>query len=100
MVNTDTLVTTQQYTINQNIIYGIPPASKYQDISFGHDNNLEKKIKDHTDTWTTTKKIKIFESLSIGGNYNLAADSMKLSAFQLRGRTTLFDKIGVNFGGT
>jgi hypothetical protein len=98
-VQVDTAGTLQQYSIYQNSVYGGPPSGKYGNISFGLDNNVEMKVKSESDTGATTKKIKLLESLRVGGNYNLAADSMKLSVFQVSGRTTLFDKVGINFGG-
>ena len=88
------------YSIFQNGVYGSPSNGKYGNISFGLDNNLEMKVRMNSDSGTTLKKIKLLESLSIRGNYNLAADSMNLSAFGLSGRTTLFDKLGINFGAT
>jgi hypothetical protein len=99
-VQADTTGRMQQYSIYQTNVYGAPPSGKYGNISFGLDNNVEMKVKAESDTGATLKKIKILESLRIGGNYNLAADSMKLSVFQVSGRTTLFDKVGLNFSGT
>lgn len=99
-VQSDTLGTIRKYSVYEQSVYGGPPAGKYGNISFGLDNNLEMKLKTNTDTGAVLKKVKILESFRIGGNYNLAADSMKLSTFQLSGRTTLFDKVGVSFGGT
>ncbi|MBK5286160.1 MAG: LPS-assembly protein LptD, partial [Bacteroidia bacterium] len=88
------------YSIYEGQIIGVPPAGKYGAITFGLDNNLEMKVRTVGDTGATTKKIKIFESLSINSGYNLAADSLQLFPFSLNGRTTLFEKLNVNFGAT
>jgi hypothetical protein len=98
-VQVDTLGRERLYSIYEQNVYGSPPSGKYGNISFGLDNNIEMKVKANSDSGATVKKLKIFESLRIDGNYNLAADSMKLSTFRVSGRTTLFDKIGINFGG-
>jgi len=99
-VQTDSLKHHADYSIFQNGVYGTPANGKFGNISFGLDNNLEMKVRTNSDSGATVKKIKIFESLRIGGNYNLAADSMKLSVFNLSGRTTLFDKVGITFSST
>jgi hypothetical protein len=99
-VQVDTAGTMLQYSIYRNNVYGGPPSGKFGNISFGLDNNLEMKVKVNSDTGSSVKKIKIFESFRIDGNYNLAADSMNLSSFRVSGRTTLFDNVGINFGGT
>ena len=58
------------------------------------------KVKTNSDTGAVTKKVKLLESLRLAGGYNLIADSMKLSVFNLSARTTLFDKVGINFNST
>ncbi|MEO8088202.1 MAG: putative LPS assembly protein LptD, partial [Bacteroidota bacterium] len=99
-VRTDSAGHIVPYSIFQNSVNGYPANGKYGNISFGLDNNLEMKVRMNSDSGATLKKIKLLESLSIRGNYNMAADSMKLSTFGVSGRTTLFEKIGINFGGT
>jgi hypothetical protein len=87
---------TRTYSYYQNGIYGAPSQGKVQAIGFNLDNNLEMKVKTHTDTSEGTKKIKLLESLSINGSYNYVADSLKLSHIALQGRTTLFDKVNIS----
>lgn len=99
-VQSDSAGHLRTYSIFQNGVYGYPPNGKYGNLSFGLDNNLEMKVRVNSDSGATLKKIKLLESLSIRGNYNMAADSMKLSSFDVNGRTTLFEKLGINFGGT
>lgn len=90
---------TEKYSYFQNGIYGRPGGGKSSIVNFSMDNNLEMKVRDRNDTATGTKKIKIFESLSLSSSYNLAADSMKLANISINGRTTLIDQLSVNFGG-
>ena len=99
-VQSDSTGYRRTYSIFENGVYGSPPNGKYANLSFGLDNNLEMKVRVNSDSGSTIKKIKLLESLSIRGDYNIAADSMKLSPFRISGRTTLFEKIGINFGTT
>jgi len=99
-VQNDTSGYQKTYSIFGEGVYGSPPSGKYANLSFGLDNNLEMKVRVNSDSGSTLKKIKLLESFSIRGNYNIAADSMNLTPFSLSGRTTLFDNIGINFGGT
>ncbi|WP_241788625.1 putative LPS assembly protein LptD [Sphingobacterium rhinopitheci] len=91
-----------QYSIFQNGIYGSPSAGKSMGIGFSVDNNIEAKIRDSKDsTGNGFKKIPILQGLSFSGNYNFAADSLKLSTISFSGRTALFNqKINLNFNGT
>ena len=97
-VQTDSSGTESKYSIFETGIFGGPGQGKAELISLGLDNNLEMKIKKSTDSSDVMKKIKIFESLSIGSSYNVAADSLRWSNIGINGRTTLFDKINLSFG--
>jgi hypothetical protein len=87
---------TVRYSIYEQSLFGGPAAGKQALIGFAIDNNLEMKIRTDNDTTSTTKKFKIFESLVFSGNYNLAADSLKLSILNLAARTTFFDRMNLN----
>ncbi len=80
-----------------DIGYGAPPSGETGAISFSLNNNIEMKVKSAKDTITGTKKVPIFDVLSVGGSYNFFADSLKLSDFSLNARTTLFKAINVVF---
>ncbi|WP_231388286.1 putative LPS assembly protein LptD [Sphingobacterium hungaricum] len=90
------------YSIFQEGIYGSPSAGKSMGIGFSVDNNLEAKIKSKNDTSESgIKKVPILQGLTFSGNYNVAADSMKLSNISFSGRTTIFnEKINLNFNGS
>ena len=95
----DTLGRTQTYSIFQNSVYGGPGGGKFGSLNFGLDNNIEMKVRTKSDTGATMKKIKLLESLRFGASYNLIADSMNWSSLSISGRTTLFDRMSINFGG-
>lgn len=88
----------QRYSIFSGGIYGGPPAGKYSGISLALNNNLEMKVVSKKDTVTGTKKIKLLDAFNIAANYNFAVDTLQLSPVTMSGRTTLFDKININFG--
>jgi len=85
-----------KYSIYEQSLFGGPSAGKQALIGFTLDNNLEMKMKPARDTSGSVKKVKIFESLSVSGNYNVAADSVRLSVISLAARTSLFDKLSLN----
>ncbi len=99
-VQSDSLGNSKSYSIFEGGVYGGPSSGPYANLGFSLDNNLEMKVKTNSDTGATTKKIKLLESLSLSSGYNIIADSMKLSLIRVSGRTTLFDRISLNFGGT
>ncbi|UIR56442.1 LPS-assembly protein LptD [Sphingobacterium sp. SRCM116780] len=91
-----------RYSIFQDNVYGSPSAGKSMGIGFSVDNNIEAKIKSKSDTTDGGfKKVPLIQGLSISGNYNFVADSMKLSPLTFSGRTALFkEKVNINFNGT
>ena len=78
--------------------FGGPQQGRSQSLSISLENNLEMKVRNKNDTITGTSKIKLLESLNFNAGYNFAADSFQLSTIQVSGRTTLFNKVGINFG--
>jgi hypothetical protein len=56
------------------------------------------KVFSKKDTVKNEKKIKLLESFSISGSYNIAADSLKLSPVSINGRTTFAEnRMSFNF---
>jgi lipopolysaccharide assembly outer membrane protein LptD (OstA) len=99
-VQTDSLGTTSSYSIFEGSVFGGPGSGEVSSLSFSLDNILEMKVRQQTDTAEVMKKVKILESLSAAMSYNFAADSMNLSFLSVAGRTTLFERLGINFNGT
>lgn len=92
----------QQYSIFQDGIFGSPGSGKSMGIGFSINNNLEAKVRSRRDTTDGgIKKVQIIQGLTFNGNYNMAADSFRLSNISFSGRTALFNQqINVNFNGT
>ncbi|MEI7802225.1 MAG: putative LPS assembly protein LptD, partial [Bacteroidota bacterium] len=91
---------TRLYSIFQNAPYGGPSNGKFGGINFGIGNQLELKVFSKKDTVNNVKKVKLLDNLSINSSYNLAVDSFQLAIFSLNARTTLFDKINLQFNST
>ncbi|WPP53389.1 putative LPS assembly protein LptD [Catalinimonas niigatensis] len=87
-------------SIYDGFIFGAPSPGESGSIGFSLNNNLEMKVRNENDTTEdakATRKIPIFESLSLSTSYNLIADSFKLAPLNISGRTRLFDnKVSIN----
>ncbi|MDO9634823.1 MAG: putative LPS assembly protein LptD [Paludibacter sp.] len=72
-----------QYSKFAGGLYGTPGRGKSGNINFSLGNNVEMKVRNDKDTTKTNafKKISLIDNLSVGGSYNLAADSMHWSSF-------------------
>ena len=88
------------YNIFQGGVYGTPPSSGLQMLmSYSINNIFEAKYFSRKDS--TDKKIKIFDNIRMGGNYNFAADSLKFSTISANGTTRLLQGITTfNFSAT
>ncbi|OIP83399.1 MAG: hypothetical protein AUK44_05290 [Porphyromonadaceae bacterium CG2_30_38_12] len=87
-----------QYSHYAGSLYGAPGTGKSGSLNFSLGNNLEMKVRNDKDT-TGTNKFKIIsliDNLSIGGNYNLAADSMQWSSFAVSLRLKLTKSYSLN----
>lgn len=85
------------YSMFQGNIYGVPPSSKAGRINYSLGNNLEIKVPSRKDTITGVKKVKLIESLSFSGSYDMAKDSLNFSYLSVSGRTTLFKNLSVRY---
>jgi hypothetical protein len=84
------------YSIFESSPGGSPSQGRFGNITFGLNNNLELKYRSGKDTAIKENKVKIFESLSFAGAYNIFADSLKFSFISINARTTLFKNFAVN----
>jgi len=94
-IYTDTQV---RYSHYDGSLYGSPGTGKSGSINFSLGNNVEMKVRNDKDT-TGTVPFKIYsliDNLSIGGNYNLAADSMRWSNFSVGLRLKLTKSYSLN----
>ena len=85
-------------------VFAAPTAAQSGSVSFSLNNNLELKVRNDNDTTENaeaTKKVPIFENLSLSTGYNIIADSFKLSNISIAARTRLFNnKISINASAT
>ncbi|MBR1769729.1 MAG: LPS-assembly protein LptD [Bacteroidales bacterium] len=85
------------YSKTEDGVYGSPPGNKSGVISLALNNSLEMKVKNSSDSITGTKKIKLLENFSLSSGYDLAKDSCNWQPLRLTARTTLFERIVVNY---
>jgi len=91
---------TTRYSIFQNGIYGGPSAGKQEAVNMSLANNIEMKIRQHTDSGVVYKKVTLIERFTISTSYNTVADSFKWADIAINANTTLFKKLAVNYSGT
>ncbi|MEY2924449.1 MAG: hypothetical protein RLZZ337_997, partial [Bacteroidota bacterium] len=96
-VQIDTVGTISSYSIYENGILGRPVGGAQGALNFGFGNNLEIKVRTKDTANGGEKKVKIIESLNIGGGYNFLADSLNLSNLAISGNTTILNRIRMNF---
>lgn len=85
-----------RYNPDELSIFGLAPTTNTGAITYGVNNTLEIKVRSRRDTVTGFKKVKLLEAFNISGSYNVFADSMNLSDFQMSARTRLLDRLNVN----
>ena len=97
----DTLGNTSSYSPFSSNIYGTISSSESGRIGFSLINALELKRKNHQDSTGENKflKAKILDNFTISSGYDLIKDSFNLDQIQLIGRTTLWKKVNLRFGG-
>lgn len=84
------------YSIFEKGIVGSPQSGMVGALGFNIGNNIEMKVRSKNDS-TGVKKIKIFESLSLSGNYNFAAKDHPWSILTINGQSSFFNsKLTVN----
>ncbi len=90
---------TISYTRFQNTLYGTPRQGRTNALNFSLANTLEAKVRNKDTTVTEPKKVMLLNSFNLTTNYNMEADSLKLSPVNLTGGTALLDgKLNINFG--
>jgi hypothetical protein len=87
-----------QYNIFQGGLFGQASQGGAQSMNYSITNIFEAKIRNRRDTINPFKKVKLLNNLSLSGNYNFAADSLKMSVFNISGNTTVLKRINLSFG--
>lgn len=84
------------YSIFEKGIVGSPQSGMVGALGFNIGNNIEMKVRSKNDS-TGVKKVKIFESLNLSGNYNFAAKDHPWSILTINGQSSFFNnKLTVN----
>ncbi len=84
------------YSIFEGGIIGSPSSGLVGALGFNIGNNVEMKVRSKKDS-TGVKKIKLFESLNLAGNYNFAAKDHPFSIITINGQSSFFNnKLSVN----
>jgi hypothetical protein len=86
-----------EYSYFEGAMYGGISKRTQALALFSLNNNLEIKVKSKKDTITGTRKIAIFDNLTISGGYDFAADSLRWRPLNISGRTTLFSFLNITF---
>lgn len=92
-----------EYSRFEGTLYGAPSNRFANNLSFSLTNDFEAKVRKKDSTLVGDEryeKRKLLSNLSIGANYNLAADSLKLSDISLRASIPIIkDKLSINTSG-
>ena len=85
------------YSYYNNSIYGGVSGQTRALAQLTLNNNLEIKVHSRKDTITGTKKIAIFDNLSISMGYDFAADSLRWQPLRISGRSTIWKQLNITF---
>lgn len=85
------------YSRTENGIYGSPAQGASGIVNFSIGNNLEMKVKNTKDTITGERKIILLESFNVSSGYDLAKDSLNWQPLRINARTTLLNRLLVNY---
>lgn len=87
---------TEYRSVFGNTALGGPGQGKSGTIGFAINNTFEMKVKDRKDTINKYKKVMLLDNLSLGGTYNLLADSLQLSPISVSARSVIARIININ----
>ncbi|MDZ7772508.1 MAG: putative LPS assembly protein LptD [Balneolaceae bacterium] len=79
-VQTDSLGSTQRYSIYENEVFQGPRPGEQQSIGINIDNTFEaRKVRRDSTGEESTETLRIIDRFNLSTSYNLAADSLKLN---------------------
>lgn len=85
------------YSYYDNSIYGGVSGHTRALVQLALNNNLEIKVHSRKDTITGTKKVAIFDNISISMGYDFAADSLRWQPLRISGRSTIWKQLNITF---
>jgi lipopolysaccharide assembly outer membrane protein LptD (OstA) len=86
----------QNLSVYQGLGSSPSSSNEVQLISFNLNNSIEAKFKKRSDTAITYNKVMLLDNFGFSGNYNLKADSFKLSYIGLNARTVILNRLNIN----
>lgn len=78
-------------------LFGAPSMNRSGRLNYSLGNTFDMKVPSKTDTITGMKNVTLLESLSLAGSYDFAQDSLNFSNVSVNARTTLFQKLRVQY---
>lgn len=88
------------YSVYENSLFGTLFQAEAGLINYQILNNVEMKVLQKKDSTMKTEKLKIFENLSLSGNYNFLADSLRWSDVRISGRSYISKQLSLNMNAT
>lgn len=85
------------YSRTENGVYGSVPMGRSGIVNFALNNSLEMKVRDENDSITGTRKLVLLENFALSTGYDLAKDTCQWQPLRISARTTLFEKLVVNY---
>ncbi len=84
-----------RYSVFEGNIFGqgVSSNGKQMNLTYGVRNIFEGKYLSRKDTINPIKRFKIFDNISVSGNYNFAADSLKFSPVRATGTARFFNNV-------
>jgi len=77
---------------------GVSSGQATSIVSFSLNNSFEMKLRSKSDTAATQfEKVSLLDNLSLGGSYNLLADSLKLSNISVNANARIGKNLNLNF---
>ncbi len=84
-----------RYSVFEGNVFGQNPSTqgKQMNLTYNISNFFEGKYESRKDSINPIKRIKLFDNISINGDYNFARDSLKFSMVRMAGTARFFDRI-------
>ena len=85
------------YTYYDNSLFGGTGGRTQAITRISFNNNVEIKVRSRKDTITGTKKIPVFDNLTVSMAYDFAADSLRWQPLTISGRSTICKQLNITF---
>ncbi len=84
-----------RYSVFEGNVFGQNPSTqgKQMNITYGLQNFFEAKVFSRKDSINPIKRVKLFDNISLNGDYNFARDSLKFSMIRANGTARFLKNI-------